>query len=81
MQIFVYALPVVLLTWLTLNSVWRKGKRNLILVSLLVLSLFAVVYVALFYATDKNPWQLFIVALPAELIVLLSFAVARIKRM
>lgn len=77
-EIFVYSLPVVLTTWLVLNSIWREGKRNGIIVALLVLSIFAVVYVALL---AYNPWQLFIVAAIAEIIVGLSFLAVKIKRM
>ena len=79
-QIFVYSLPIVLVTWLVLNSIWHKGKRNGIIVALLVLSVFAVVYVALL-SFGFNPWQLFIVAAGGELIVLLSFIAVKLKRM
>ena len=79
-HIFVYSLPVVLVTWLVLNSIWHKGKRNGYIVALLVLSVFAVVYVAML-SFGFNPWQLFIVAAGGELIVLLSFIAVRLKRM
>lgn len=77
-EIFVYCMPVVLVTWLILNSIWHKGKRNGIIVALLVLCVFAVVYVALL---KYNPWQLFIVAAIAEVIVGLSFLTVKLKKM
>ncbi|MBQ9950142.1 MAG: helix-turn-helix transcriptional regulator [Clostridia bacterium] len=80
-QIFVYALPAVLITWLTLNSLWHKGRGNCMIVSALVMSLFLVVYIALLQATQKNPWQIFTVAIPAEAVVILSFVAVKIKRL
>ena len=79
-KIFVYTLPVLLVTWLVLNSLWHKGKRNFWIVFALVFSIFTVVYVSLLNVTP-NPWQLFILAIPAELIVILSFAAVKIKRL
>lgn len=78
--IFVFTLTVALIAWLVLNSIWNKGKNNWILVFTLVLSIIADVYVPLAVYTSKNPWQLFIVAIPAELVVLLSFLVAKVRK-
>ena len=73
-QIFVYAIPISLITLLVLHSIWRGGRRNEYIVAALVLSLIATVYLSLL---PSNPWQLFLLAIPAELVVFLSF---RIKR-
>ena len=71
-QIFVFALPASLITLLVLHSVWRGGKRNILIVGALVLSLFITVYLILL---PYNPWQIFLVAIPAELVVFLSFRI------
>ena len=73
-QLFPCALPVSLVTQLVLHSVWGKGKHNIIIVSALQLSLIMTVYFLFF---SHNWWQLFLLALPVEIIVILVF---RIKR-
>ncbi len=73
-QIFVYAVPVSLITLLVLHSIWRGGRWNQFIIAALVLSLLVTAYLTLL---PMNPWQLFLIAIPAELVVFLSF---RIKR-
>lgn len=77
--IFAFTLTVALIAWLVLNSIWHKGKNNWLLVFSLVFSIIADVYIVLSIYTTKNPWQLFMVAIPAEIVVLLSFWVAKVK--
>lgn len=72
--IFVYAVPVSLITLLVLHSVWEAGRYNYWIIAALVLSLIAVVYLTLL---RRNWWQLFLLAIPAELVVFLS---SRIKK-
>ncbi len=72
--IFATAVPVSLVTLLVLNSVWNKGRHNMIIVMLLVACVFALVYLFLLPA---NPWQLFLVLIPAELVVVLSFHIRK----
>ena len=72
--IFVYAVPVSLITLLVLHSVWEVGRYNYWIIAALVLSLIAVVYLTLL---RRNWWQLFLLAIPAELVVFLS---SRIKK-
>lgn len=72
--IFVYAVPVSLVTVLVLNSVWYEGKYNMYIVLFLVLSVIATVYLTFL---RYNWWQLLLLAIPGALIVFLSF---RIKR-
>lgn len=76
-SIFAYAVPVSLITLLVLNSVWNYGRRNLLIVSALVFSLIAVIYIALI---KYHPWQLFLVAIPAQIVVLLSFKIKGEKK-
>ena len=75
-QIFVYASPVVCITASILNSVWHKNKGNFYIVSALVLSVIGVVYTA-FLQAGRNMWQLFLLYIPLELIVLASFHVKK----
>lgn len=73
-RVFIYALPVSIIALLSLNSVLEKGKHNYYIVSALVLSLIITLYF-IFY--ERNWWQLFLLIVPAELLVFLSFRVIR----
>ena len=71
-QIFVVALPVSILTYLVLICVFNRKKKLKFVVALFVLSLFLMSYLLFFHA---NPWQIFLVAIRAEVLVFLSFRV------
>ena len=72
--LFIYALPVSLITLLVLNSVWESGKNNRHIIHALVASIFLTIYLTFI---SYNPWQILLLLIPAELIVFLSF---RIKK-
>ena len=72
--IFVAAVPATLITLLVFNSIWHRGQHNCSIVALLVLSLFVLVYLTLL---PYNPWQLFLVLIPSELVVFLSFRIRK----
>lgn len=76
-SIFAYAVPVSLVTILVQNSIWHKGKNNLYIIAALVLSIIVVIYIILI---EYQPWQLFLVAIPAELVVFLSFRIKKKKK-
>jgi len=71
---FVAAVPISLITLLVFNSIWFKGKHNMYIVMLLVLCMVALVYFSL---VSYNFWQLFLIAVPAEIVVWLSFQIGR----
>ena len=73
-EIFVYTIPISIITLLVMNSVWNKGRHNYSIIALLILSIILSIYIALL---RFNPWQIFILLIPAELIVLLC---AKLKR-
>ena len=72
--IFACAVPVSLVTLLVLNSVWNKGRHNLIIVSALVACIVALIYL---FLLPRNPWQLFLILVPAEIVVFLSFNIRK----
>ena len=72
--VFVYAVPVSLITLLVLNSVWNGGKKNRYIIAALVLSIIATVYLTFL---SRNLWQLWLLAIPSLLLVFLG---ARIYR-
>ena len=72
--IFLGAVPVSLITLLVLHSLWGGGKYNPLIISALVLSILALVYFSVF---SRNWWQIFLLAIPAECIIVFCF---RIKK-
>ena len=70
--VFVYALPVSLVVMIVLASVWDKKKTNIFYISLLVWSTISAVYFTFF---QYNWWLLFIIGIPIQVIVFLSFRV------
>ncbi len=75
-SLFVYAVPVSLITYLVLHSIWRGGRHNVYIVGALVASVILTVYIALL---PYHLWQLFLVVIPAEVVVFLSFRIKRKK--
>ncbi|MBQ4048116.1 MAG: helix-turn-helix transcriptional regulator [Clostridia bacterium] len=73
-RIFVWTLPITLIVLLVLNSVWNEGRKNRFIVSALVLSLILLLYLTFL---ERQPWQLFLIAAPALLIVYLSFHIKK----
>ncbi len=69
-QIFIYALPVIFTSQLVFSAVWHHIRALCLCVSLLMWSLILTVYIALLW---QNNWQLFLIGIPAQLIILLSF--------
>ena len=73
-QIFVAAFPVSVLTWMVLMCVFKRTRHLTYMVALFVLSIFVSVYLLLL---NRNPWQIFMIAVLAEVIVFLSFHVQK----
>lgn len=66
---FAYAVPASFIVWLVFNSIWFKRRRNYLIISLLVWSLIAVVYLT-FILFGANLPQLFLIGIPAQLIII-----------
>lgn len=77
-MIFVYTVPVTLVALLVFNSIWNKGKGNFFIVTALVLCVVAVSYLGVL--PIKNAWQLFLVVIPAELLVYWSFRIKKRRK-
>lgn len=75
-SIFVYTLPAAVILVLILNSVWNHGRHNYIIIGLLLVSIVLTVYVALW---KFNVWQIFLLLIPAELIVFLCALLTKKK--
>ncbi len=68
-QSFVVALPVSILTYMVLICVFGRRKYLQYVIAAFVLSVFVLLY---FVLPLQKPWQLFLVAIPAVVLVFLS---------
>ena len=68
--VFVYTMPVSLIVMIVLTAVWGKKKTNAYYISLLVWSILAAIYLSLM---KHNLWLLFIIGIPAQIIILLVY--------
>ena len=66
--VFAVALTVSLLTYMVLLCVFKRTKYLQFVIAAFVLSIFFLLYVLL----PQKPWQLFLIAIPALIIVFLS---------
>ena len=65
---FVYAIPVTMIVALVFNSMWGKPRRNYLLITILVWSLLASVYLS--YSAGLM-WMVFLLGIPAQIIIML----------
>lgn len=66
---FVFAVPVSCIVWLVFNAVWFNRKRNFFIISLLVWSILACVHLCLLCLARYNAWLLFVIGIPAQIII------------
>lgn len=74
---FVAAVPLTLVTLLVFNSLWNRGKHNMYIVAGLVLCIITLIYLSLL---EYNFWQLFLILVPAEALVFLSFHIRKRRK-
>lgn len=72
-MIFVYTLPVVIIVLIVLGSIWQGGRYNIPLISLLVWSILLTIYLTLRVTGAGNNWQLFLLGIPAQIVVILCY--------
>ena len=71
-RIFVCAVPVSFVVLLVFNTMWQVVKSNFFVISGLVWSVLATVYLLFL---SQNWWQLFLLGIPAQLIIYLGFRI------
>ena len=72
--VFIYAIPVSLITLLVLNSVWGDRTWNLYIISGLVWGIICSIYLT---AIQYNWWQLFLLGIPAQIIIIFAFSIRK----
>ena len=76
-ETFIVALPVSILTYMVLICVFRRRQHLQFVIAAFVLSMFILLF---FTLPMQKPWQLFLIAIPAEIIVFLSCNIRRRPR-
>ncbi len=76
-QIFIYALPASLITLLVFSALWGNKKSTFFLLFLLIPSVLLSLYIALL---PYHLWFLFVLILPAEVILTLCFNLNKKKK-
>jgi transcriptional regulator with XRE-family HTH domain len=78
-MILVYTVPLSLLLEIIFTALWSRNKTlwNFIYVSLFVISILACIYLSLL---PLNKWMLFLLAVPAEIVIYFSFKLYATKR-
>jgi len=71
-QIFIYAIPVVGIVATVFTFLWNKGKGAFIFISAIILGILLTVY---FAVGNYSNWMLFLLALPAEIILFLCLRI------
>ena len=70
--LFPCAVLVSLIAILVFNSIWNQGRGNTWIVMVLVAMTVALIYL---FLLPFNPWQLFLILIPAEILVFLCFRI------
>lgn len=65
---FMYAVPATMVALLVLNSIWGRRSNNFVIITLLVWSILISVY---FTFDDSGLWKVFLLGIPAQIIILL----------
>ncbi len=68
-RLFLFALSSAILVYMILICVFKRTRQLQYVIALFVASLFLIVY---FFLPKANPWQLFLILVPAEVIVHLA---------
>lgn len=66
---FAYAVPASMIVLLVFNSVWFNTRRNYLIISLLMWSLLASIYLTLL-PFSINVWQIFLLGIPGQIIII-----------
>ncbi len=68
---FLYTFIISIVVILVFNSIWGNRRKNFLIISLLVWGVLAVVYFTVLSSISYNIWLVFIIGIPAQIIILL----------
>ena len=67
--VYMYAVPVTLIVLLIFNSIWGVRRRNFAIISFLIWTTLLCAYFTTLIFGSMNMWLLFIIGIPAQIIV------------
>lgn len=67
---FIYAVPLSFVVWLIFNSIWFRGRRNFLVISLLMWSTFATIHVTCVTMSIPDVWLIYFLGVPGQAIIL-----------
>lgn len=65
-MMFIYAIPLTAIVWLVFNSIWFNRRVNYLIITILVWTTLAALFVTFW---SYQPWQLFFIGIPAQIII------------
>lgn len=68
---FIYAVPVSAIVSLIFNSIWGNSRFNYLIISIIMWSVLASVFITIYVFTLKVVWLLFVLGVPAQIIIIL----------
>ena len=71
--LFIYAIPVLCILWLVFNSIWGIPMNNIYLISGILWGILLSIWSSFLYFDDQNYWPLFLIGIPGEMVIILSF--------
>ena len=80
-MMFIYAIPVSSIVALVFNSIWGDGRVNYLIITVMVWSVLLSAHMTVMSLTSHNIWLIFLLGIPAEIIILLwsGFSFIKIK--
>ena len=67
---FVYSVPVTMVVWLIFNSIWFNKRRNFLIISFLMWSCLAALFIS-FLLFEINIWKILLIGVPGQIIILM----------
>lgn len=67
--VYMYAVPITLIVLLIFNSIWGKRRNNFLIISVLIWTTLACIFVSVYFFASVNMWLLFVIGIPAQVIV------------
>lgn len=68
--VFIYAIPTSAIVLLVFNSIWGRAKLNYVIITVLVWTLILSIYTTVLLLGERNIWLVFLLGVPAQVIIL-----------
>ena len=69
--VFTCAVPASFIVWLVMNTIWFNRRRNYLIISLLMWSILALIYVPVLLFAGRNLWLIFSLGIPGQAIIIM----------